>query len=118
MTAVLLDEMVPAAIAMYLREHGRDAVAVLEVADLVGCPDSEILEWAARQMRVLVTLNIVDFARLDRQWLAQDRRHQGILYVSSKTFPAKRGAVWNIAAALEARMREGTLPTSGSSWYL
>lgn len=68
--------MVPAAIAMYLGEHGRDAVAVLDVADLVGRPDSEILEWAARQMRVLVTLNI------------------------------------------EARMREGTLPTSGSSSFL
>lgn len=58
-----------------LRDHGFDAVSVQE-AGRRGAADSEHLDWAAREGRVLVSHNLGDYARL-----AQERSHAGILLV-------------------------------------
>ena len=45
---LLLDEMLPAAIAQQLRNRGHDVVAVAELLELRGLPDDELFDHAQR----------------------------------------------------------------------
>jgi hypothetical protein len=60
---------------------------VFDDPGLPGTPDSDILEHAASQGRILVTENIQDFAQSHGELLAQNRSHPGILFVRSRTHP-------------------------------
>ena len=60
---LLLDEMYPRRLAEQLRADGHDVVAVVELSDLVGRPD--VTRFARESGRVVVTENVVDYARLD-----------------------------------------------------
>jgi predicted nuclease of predicted toxin-antitoxin system len=55
-TSVLLDQGLPPALATMLRNHGWDAVHVLEIG-MHAASDEEILAVAAAQSRVCVTLD-------------------------------------------------------------
>lgn len=102
----LLDEMLPPRLADELRLRGIDTLAVVDDPGLSGAPDPDILEHATDQGRVLVTENIRDFARLHSQWLAQNRSHSGILFVSSKTYPYNRGRFSRLLKAIEQIHRQ------------
>jgi len=78
----LIDEMFPAAVAAELEDRGHDARAV--VHDLRGLTDGQLLDVAVAERRVLVTENVVDFARL-----LQDRR--GEADVAAVVFALKSG---------------------------
>jgi predicted nuclease of predicted toxin-antitoxin system len=97
----LLDEMLPPRLAEELRRRDIDTLAVVDAPGLPGTPDSDILEHAASQGRVLVTENIRDFARLHSEWLAQNRSHPGILFVSTKAYPYNRARFSRLAKATE-----------------
>ena len=99
-TRLLLDEMVSAKIAVQLREQGHDVQAVLERRELVGGPDEALLELAAREGRVLVTKNIVDFVPLSQQWAATGRTRAGLVFISTKTFPEARDWIGAVTSAL------------------
>ena len=58
----LLDEMLPGALRRGLERLGHATLTARE-AGLAGRPDLEILEWAIREDRILVTKNVADFAR-------------------------------------------------------
>ncbi|MEX0658223.1 MAG: DUF5615 family PIN-like protein [Egibacteraceae bacterium] len=58
----LIDEMFPAAVAAELEDRGHGARAA--VHDLRGLTDAQLLDVAVAEGRVLVTENVVDFARL------------------------------------------------------
>lgn len=45
----------------------------------LGWTDEQHLEWAAREARVTVTHNRVDFETVARQWWIQSRNHAGII---------------------------------------
>ncbi|MEI2621445.1 MAG: DUF5615 family PIN-like protein [Candidatus Nanopelagicales bacterium] len=77
MTQLLLDEMLSPKIAEALRSAGVDVVSVSAEPNLRGLADSDVLDWAASEGRVLVTDNIKDFAVLNAQWAASPRKHPG-----------------------------------------
>jgi hypothetical protein len=99
---LLLDEMLPAAIAERLCAKGHDVTAVVADATLTGLPDDRILAAAASAGRALVTVNIKDFVPLDARYRAADQVHAGLLFVSTKRFPQDRTYVAAITSALAA----------------
>jgi len=98
---LLLDEMFPPRLAEELRNRAIDAIAAVEDPDLRAAPDSELLERAADDGRVLVTENIRDFAVLHSQWMATNRNHPGILLVSTKTYPYNQARLGRLVSAIE-----------------
>lgn len=104
----LLDEMLPPSIAVQLRSKGLDAVAVVEVPELLGAPDADVLAAAQQAGRVLVTENIGDFVRLDREWASMGRHHSGILLVSTSRYPYGAARIGAIVTALQKFHRAAT----------
>lgn len=96
--ALLLDGMLSGAIAEQLRTRGIAAVAVTEDPALVGTADEDLLAHAAVAQRVLLTVNVADFAAIATDWRAADRTHAGLVYVTSRTFPQDRSFVSVIVA--------------------
>jgi predicted nuclease of predicted toxin-antitoxin system len=73
-----LDEDVDILLARLLSSRGFDCVTAVEAGQL-GKLDSEHLEWATGQDRILITHNRVDFERLAVAWWDQGRAHSGII---------------------------------------
>ena len=89
----LIDESTGASVAHYLRSQGHDVVEVAEIAPRI--PDSDILEWAEREARILIT-NDKDFGELV---FRSERTHYGILLLRLRNIsPANKVAV--VSAAL------------------
>lgn len=81
----LLDEMYPRALAEQLRADGFDVLAVLEVPELVGEPDSAVAMYARERRRIIVTENVGDYLALE------PADHAGLLLVDARRWP--RGPV-------------------------
>ena len=110
MTKLLLDEMLAPRIAEQLRRRGHDVVAVAERPGLCSIPDDDLLANAFDEGRVLVTMNVGDFARIDAAWKSQGRAHAGLLLVPSAAFPQDRGFVGRLVRTLDRAMSDGTVP--------
>ena len=67
-----------AALASALRQHGIEVVTTNE-AGIAGADDAAQLEHAARQGAAIVSNNICDYTALHARWLAEGRRHAGIV---------------------------------------
>jgi hypothetical protein len=107
--------MYPASLAQQLRANGHDVLAVLDIEVGLGArSDDEVLAWAARYDRCVVTENIGDFARL----AALGTTHAGIVLVSPQRFPRTRAGLRRIAAALETVLGEKELPPRGGVIWL
>jgi predicted nuclease of predicted toxin-antitoxin system len=114
-TGVLLDEMYPPSLAQRLRDAGHDVLAVLDIqVGLASHSDDEVLAWAARNDRCVVTENISDFARL----AALAVPHAGIIFVSSQRFPRTANGLNRIGDALEAILNAKDLPARGIAIWL
>lgn len=114
MTGLLLDEMYPPALARRLRDLGHDALAALDMeVGLASRSDEDVLAWATRHDRVVVTENIRDFARL-----AQTTPHAGIILVSAQRFPRTRSGLDRLASALDHLLSEKTLPPPDAVTWL
>ncbi|MCM4082480.1 DUF5615 family PIN-like protein [Paractinoplanes hotanensis] len=111
---LLLDEMYPPALAQHLRQSGHDAVAVLEIeVGLAAKTDEDVLAWASRNRRCVVTENISDFARLAQQGFG----HHGIVFISGRRFPRTGAGLQRIAKALDEMLTADGLPGSdGVAW--
>lgn len=116
---LLLDEMFAAAIATALRDHGVDAIAVQEQAELRGLPDDQIFVHAQLERRCVVTENIADFVAVESAWRAEQvHPHFGLILVAPRAFPRhRRGAVGRIAAALRTQANR-TPPEPGTVIWL
>jgi len=114
LTGVILDEMYPPALAHRLRADGHDVVAVLDVeVGLASKTDEDVLTWAARNNRCVVTENVSDFARLAQQ----GSDHCGLIFVSSRRFPRTAAGLHRLGAALDALMSAKQLPgREGVTW--
>ena len=114
MTGVLLDEMYPPALAQQLRSHGHDVVAVLDVeVGLAAKTDEDVLAWAGRDNRCVVTENVGDFARMAQQGFS----HAGIVFVSSRRFPRTASGLHALVKALDALLSAGGVPgPDGVTW--
>jgi predicted nuclease of predicted toxin-antitoxin system len=113
-TGLLLDEMYPPSLAQQLRTAGHDVVAVLEVeVGLAARTDEDVLTWADRSDRCVVTENVADFARLAQQGF----RHSGLVLVSSRRCPRTASGLQRLAKALDAFLSAGELPgRDGITW--
>jgi len=113
-TGVLLDEMYPPALAQQLRAAGHDVVAVLDVeVGLAAKTDDDVLAWAARNDRCVVTENVADFARLAQQGFG----HAGLIFVSSRRFPRTGSGLQRLAKALDELLSTGAMPErDGLTW--
>lgn len=81
---LLLDEHINPEVARQLRKKGYDVLSA-EEARMRQASDEELLRFAARENRALVTYNIRDFQMLLWQWHRAGRHHSGIIFVSEKT---------------------------------
>lgn len=115
---LLLDEMIGHRVAKALRQAGHDVVGVSERTDLRSLPDEAVLEFAAQDERILVTRNISDFGRLDSEWQAAGRPHQGLVMVTEGAFPQNRNLVGAVVSALKVAAELGQLPGTGQVRYL
>lgn len=97
----LLDEMLDREIAAQLRMRGLDAIAVTGRDELRGLADAEILAWAWRNRRAVVTSNTRDFARLHQEVLGRGEHHAGVLLGSSRSFPRGKASIGLWVGAIE-----------------
>jgi hypothetical protein len=113
-TGVLLDEMYPPALAKRLRDNGHDVVAVLDVeVGLASRLDDDVLAWAARCGRCVVTENVSDFARLASLGVT----HCGLVFVLARRFPRTPGGLVRLGDALGAMLASKQLPgRDGITW--
>jgi predicted nuclease of predicted toxin-antitoxin system len=102
-----LDEMYPPPLAKRLRDNGHDVLAVLDVeVGLASRSDEDVLAWAARTNRCVVTENVADFARP----AAQGATHYGLIFVSAQRFPRTSTGLARLADALNALLDAKQLP--------
>jgi len=113
---LLLDEMLPDAIAKQLRVRGHDAVAVTEIDELRGLSDRSILVAARDQGLAIVTENVRDFRALASAELEVGRRHPGLIFSSSRSFP--RSSPQTIGRLVTALGRILDDPPAGDSFEL
>jgi hypothetical protein len=107
LTGLLLDEMYPPALAQRLRDSGHDVLAVLDVeVGLASRSDEDVLAWAARSNRCVVTENVSDFARLASQGVA----HSGLIFVLAQRYPRTANGLVRLGDALEALLAAKQLP--------
>lgn len=69
------------AVGRPLRERGHDIFALDEHADLEGLDDTDLLELATSEGRILVTHNVRDFPDILRAWAEAGRDHAGCVIV-------------------------------------
>ena len=87
MTAFLIDEMFPGAVALLLREtYGHDAVHVTEIG-LRAADDAQVAAAARAQGRAVVTENVADFAA---------ERDVVLVFVLKKNLPAGGGQAGHV----------------------
>lgn len=107
LTGLVLDESCPPSLAQRLRAGGHDVVAVLDVeVGLASKSDEDVLTWAARNDRCVVTENVSDFARLTRQGFA----HSGLVFVAARRFPRTASGLHRLGDALDALLASKQLP--------
>jgi len=111
---LLLDEHLPHAISEHLRARSHDATAVTERPELRGLSDPDLFEHAQSEQRTIVTYNIEDFLRLDREYRSAERTHTGIVLVSAHRFPRK--SVGALVTALDAFLKSNVSQTSFVHW--
>src|SRR5262249_49912809 len=118
---LLLDAMYNPVIADQLRRRGHDAVSAHEIDTLGSAPDETIVAFAIAERCVVVTENIHDFLRIDRELRAQGREHFGMLLTTNQSFSRHQaGGVGRLVTALDAWLREHPEEATESSliWWL
>jgi predicted nuclease of predicted toxin-antitoxin system len=98
---LLLDEHYSPAIAEQLRKRGYDVVAAADSAELKHKEDPELLRWAARQRRAVVSENARDFAELHKLSLTHREAHYGIVLTNARRFPRNRAGIGRLVRALD-----------------
>ena len=68
-----------------LRARGVDVITATE-AGMLGCSDSEQLDYATAQGRVFSTFNRGDFYRLHTQYLTEGKYHRGIILAPQQRY--------------------------------
>ncbi|MER7002393.1 DUF5615 family PIN-like protein [Dactylosporangium sp. NPDC000555] len=114
LTNLLLDEMYPPALARRLCDSGHDVLAVLDVeVGLASRSDEDVLAWAVRNNRCVVTENVSDFARLAAQGVA----HCGLIFVLAQRYPRTANGLIRLGNALDVLLPSKQLPgRDGVAW--
>lgn len=97
-----LDHDISYHLAEQLRTRGYDAIGAWEVGNAC-LSDSEQLEHAAGQGRVLVTCNAQDFVPIYLEWWNADRHHSGIVTSQQLTFGEMLKRLSNLLESITAQ---------------
>jgi hypothetical protein len=100
---LLLDEMYPRLIAEQLRGRGHDVVSVHDVPGR-GSADPDVLEYARREGRTVVTENVRDFRPLGDRLIEAGESHGGLVFTTDRRWP--RHAVGALIEALDRLLVE------------
>jgi len=84
---IVLDEMLPKALAEQLRQRGHDAVAVTERPTWRGLSDRRLIDVARSEERAVVTYNLEDFLRLADELRSRGTPTPGLVLLASRRFP-------------------------------
>ncbi len=76
--SLYLDEMIPAVLAVVLRQYGYDVLTAKE-AGMLAKSDEEQLAFAASNRKAIITFNIKDFVLLHQLRLSEGKKHFGII---------------------------------------
>ena len=107
MTAFLVDEMFPPAVAGLLRDtYGHDAVHVTEIG-LRAAEDAQVAAVARADGRAMVTENVADFFA---------ERDVVLVFVLKKNLPAGGGQAVALAKVLDSWTHDYPDPYLGPHW--
>ena len=107
MTAFLIDEMFPPAVARLLREeYGHDAVHVSEVG-LQAADDAQVAAAGRAEGRAVVTENVADYVA---------ERDLVLVFVLKKNLPSGGGQAATLAKALDRWANGQPEPYIGPHW--
>lgn len=90
---LVLDEHYSQAIAVGLRERGRDVVSVHERPDLEGLKDPQLFPLLTGERRAILTENWADYQQEMRKAAQAGREHYGVLFTSRKRMPRSRQTI-------------------------
>lgn len=108
---LLLDEMHAPSVARTLSTNGWDVIAVATEAGLRGLPDADIIDYATRNGRTIVTENVADFSILANEWTARGKSHAGIVFTNPNRFNrASLAYPGNLIKALKRLLSESIDP--------
>jgi hypothetical protein len=101
--------------AEMLRDAGHDVLAAADDPVLSVLPDDELLSWASRDERAVVTENARDFDRIAPTWAAAGHHHAGIVLTSPRRFHRGRSSYpVDLVRALTALVDDP--PTEQRDW--
>lgn len=103
---LLFDEHYSPDIAKQLRKRGHDVVAALDTPELKNQEDPELLRWAIRQRRAVVSENANDFVELHKLYLTHREAHYGIVLTNAHRFPRSRAGIGRLVRALDNLLRQ------------
>lgn len=92
------------AVGRALRDRGHDVVALDEHRELDAIGDSELLELASAEGRILVTHNVADFPGILRDWAEERRSHRGCVIIVGIRLDQFGLLIRAIEAALERQV--------------
>jgi hypothetical protein len=98
---LLLDEMYPAALAEGLRAVGIDATTTTELGK-AGSSDAEVFACAMGGGYVVLTENVVDFARIAADHSTAGGSHHGLLIALSSRFSRRPAGLKPLVSAIQA----------------
>lgn len=98
-----------------LNELGHDAVSV-QAAGLLGAPDQDVFDLAVREVRVIVTENVADFAVLLQRCMSREEPCVPVVFVRRSDFPPKGGLAKQLAVHLHAWATQDADPYIGPHW--
>jgi len=110
-----MDEMLPDSIARALNEKGHDAVSVTSI-EMRGAQDSEVLQFAATEHRVLVTENFADFAALVEQRQRDNEPCTPVVFLRKSAFPSGGALASRVAKHLDTWATSNPDPYEGLHW--
>jgi predicted nuclease of predicted toxin-antitoxin system len=113
---LLLDEMIPAAVARQLRGRGVDAISVSERSDLRGLSDPDLFERAQTESRANVTYDCAGFLALAMQYQNERPTHHGVVLLNQRRFPQRSSSVATLVESIEVLARRTTASVSFVEW--
>ena len=72
--------------AVRLRAEGHDVLAAADRANLASLSDEDLLRFASREERAVVTENARDFDPIVRRWATIGEHHAGVVFTSPRRY--------------------------------